>query len=172
MDKGSLQFIQLKEDTNLLPFDCGDEDLNNFLFEDAKRYLEDLMAVTYLFVDSAQQKTVAYFSGATRDGAMLASAKGVAIKVKKGPPLGNTVVLTAAQGNETAGFYEEQGHGLFTYFLLKKLQETKGDITLEQLSNYITTEVKRRSAVQGKIQTPSITPSSSLANNWQSWKLK
>lgn len=62
MDKDSLQFIQLKEDTNLLPFDCGDEDLNNFLFEDAKRYLEDLMAVTYLFVDSTQKKTVAYFS--------------------------------------------------------------------------------------------------------------
>lgn len=62
MDTGTLQFIRLKEDTNLLPFDCGDADLNNFLFEDAKHYLEDFMAVTYLFVDSTQQKTVAYFS--------------------------------------------------------------------------------------------------------------
>ena len=62
MDTSSLQFIQLKEDTNLLPFDCGDDDLNNFLFDDAKRYLEDLMAVTYLLVDTKNQKTVAYFS--------------------------------------------------------------------------------------------------------------
>ena len=114
----------------------------------------------------------ACFSGATRDGAMLAAAKGVAIKVKKGVPMGNTVALTAAQGDETAGFYEEQGHGLFTYFLLKKLQETKGDVTLEQLSSYITTEVKRRSAVQGKIQTPSIMAASAVADSWMNWKLK
>ncbi len=62
VDTSSLQFVQLKEDTPLLPFDCGDEDLNHFLFDDAKRYSEDLMAVTYLFVDTKKQQTVAYFS--------------------------------------------------------------------------------------------------------------
>ena len=55
-------FVQLSEDTPLLPFVSEDEDLNNFLMEDAKNYSRDLMAVTYLFIDKQKQQTVAYFS--------------------------------------------------------------------------------------------------------------
>ena len=114
----------------------------------------------------------ACFSGTNRDGSMLASARGVAIKVKKNTPKGNIVVLSAAQGDETAYPYQEEGHGLFTYYLLKKLQETKGDITLGELAEYVTTEVRKQSiVVNGKIQTPMATPSYS-ATNWKSWKLK
>ena len=62
MNLSSFDFLPLGEDTEILPFDCSDTDLNNFLFDDAKNYLGDLMAVTYLFVDRQAQKTVAYFS--------------------------------------------------------------------------------------------------------------
>lgn len=62
MDLSSFDFLPLGEDTEILPFDCNDVDLNNFLFDDAKNYLRDLMAVTYLFVDRQAEKTVAYFS--------------------------------------------------------------------------------------------------------------
>ena len=62
MDLSSFDFLPLGEDTEILPFDCNDADLNNFLFDDAKNYLSDLMAVTYLFVDRQANKTVAYFS--------------------------------------------------------------------------------------------------------------
>ena len=47
----SFEFIPLTEELELLPFRCRDEDLNNFLFDDAKHYLAELMAVTYLFID-------------------------------------------------------------------------------------------------------------------------
>lgn len=114
----------------------------------------------------------ACFSGATRDGKMISMAKGVALAVKPGVPQGNTVVISAAQGNETAGFYEAEGHGLFTYYLLKKLQETKGDVTLNDLSQYIIREVGRKSAVINKPQTPCVTPSATLGTDWQNWKLK
>lgn len=114
----------------------------------------------------------ACFSGATRDGKMVAQAKGVALKVEKGVPQGNTVVLSAAQGDETAGFYEEEGHGMFTYFLLKKLQETKGDVTLQDLSRYVIREVGRKSAVTSKPQTPCVIPSAAVGTDWQTWKLK
>jgi len=114
----------------------------------------------------------ACFSGATRDGKMVAQAKGVALKVKKGTPLGNTVVLSAAQGDETAGFNEEEGHGMFTYFVLKKLQETQGDVNLQDLSEYVIREVGRKSAVTNKPQTPCVTPSATIGNAWQNWKLK
>ena len=55
-------FILLKVDTEIKPFKCKDEDLNGFLLDDARKYLVDLMAVTYLLEDLSTNKTVAYFS--------------------------------------------------------------------------------------------------------------
>lgn len=110
----------------------------------------------------------ACFSGTKRDGEMLASARGVAIKVKQNKPQGNIVVLSAAQGDETAYPYKEKEHGMFTYFLLKKLQETKGDVSFGELVDYISTEVKKRSIiVNGKIQTPTVNVAPSMEDKWK-----
>lgn len=116
----------------------------------------------------------ACFSGTTRkDGKeMLVEAKGVAIKAKSGMPQGNMVVFSAAQGDETAYFNYEENHGTFTYFLLKKLQETKGDVTLQELGEYIIHEVRARGALLRLPQTPCVTPSASLDASWREWKLK
>lgn len=114
----------------------------------------------------------ACFSGANRDGKMLASERGVALKSRPGQPQGNMVVFSAAQGDETALPNDQEGHGMFTYYLLKKIQETKGDVTLKDLSQYVIREVGRTSAVINKPQTPTITPSVTLGSSWQSWKLK
>jgi tetratricopeptide (TPR) repeat protein len=114
----------------------------------------------------------ACFSGANRDGKMLASARGVAIKAKQDAPQGNMVVFSAAQGDQTAYPYKEKGHGLFTYFILKKLKETKGDVNFGELAEYVTTEVKKKSIiVNSKLQAPTTSPSSS-AKNWKNWKLR
>ena len=56
------KIVKLTMDTPLLPFHCSDEDLNNFLIEDSKNYLADLMAVTYLIIDNDHQQIAAYFS--------------------------------------------------------------------------------------------------------------
>ena len=115
----------------------------------------------------------ACFSGSKRDGGMLASARGVAIKAKKSNPLGNMVVFSAAQGDETAYPYKEQRHGMFTYYLLKKLQETKGEATLGEISDYVTNEVRKQSIViNGKMQTPTLTSSPVVGDAWRNWKLK
>ena len=115
----------------------------------------------------------ACFSGSKRENGMLASARGVAIKAKSGVPQGNMVVFSAAQGDETAYPNNDEQHGIFTYYLLKKLQETKGDVTLLDLGDYITTNVRQQSIVKnGKPQTPCVIPSASLGTEWQSWKLK
>ena len=114
----------------------------------------------------------ACFSGANRDGKMLTSARGVAIKAKQNTPQGNIVVFSAAQGNQTAYPYKEKGHGLFTYYILKKLKETKGKISLGELSEYVTTEVRKRSLItNSKLQNPTTSPSSS-AKNWKNWKMR
>ena len=114
----------------------------------------------------------ACFSGTKRESGMLASARGVAIKVRDEVPQGKLVVFTAAQGDETAYQYAEKGHGMFTYFLLKKLQESKGDVTLGELGDYITGEVKKASVVNNnKIQTPTVIPAAGMTG-WRGWKLK
>ena len=115
----------------------------------------------------------ACFSGSKREEGMLASARGVALKAKSGVPQGNMVVFSAAQGDETAYPNREQQHGLFTYYLLKKLQETAGDVSLKDLGDYITKQVSQQSLLlNSKKQTPTITPSATLGSTWQTWKLK
>ena len=136
--------------------------------------LDDLYAV--LGKMPAENVTVfmdACFSGSKREQGMLASARGVAIKARSGMPQGNMVVFSAAQSDETAYPNNEEKHGMFTYFLLKKLQETKGDVTLHELGEYITTNVSQQSILlNGKSQTPCVTPSASLDASWREWKLK
>lgn len=113
----------------------------------------------------------ACFSGTQRGENMLYSARGVALKAKKGIPTGNVVVLSAAQGDETAYPYSEQKHGLFTYYLLKKLKETKGECSLGELSQYVTSEVSKKSIiVNRKPQTPTVSAPSNF--NWINLTLK
>jgi len=114
----------------------------------------------------------ACFSGTDRDGKMLASERGIALKSTPGEPRGNMVVFSAAQSDETALPYEQEGHGMFTYYLLRKLQETKGEVTLKDLSQYVIREVGKKTAVTDKPQTPMLTPSSAVASSWKNWKLK
>jgi len=121
---------------------------------------------TLVFMDAC-------FSGAQRGEGMLASARGVVLKPKLGMPQGNMVVFSAATDQETAYPYKEKGHGLFTYFLLKKLQETKGDVTLGDLNNYLIANVSQQSiVVNRKSQTPTVTPSLSVGDGWKEMMLK
>lgn len=115
----------------------------------------------------------ACFSGAQRDGAMLASARGVVIKSKATAPKGNMVVFSAAQGDETAYPYRDKQHGLFTYFLLKKLQETEGNVTFEELGTYIAEQVGRTAITENrKTQTPIVHCAPSLIGKWEHLRLK
>lgn len=53
-------FVRLANDYPIKNFDCGNNDLNNFLFEDAKSHSNELMAITYLF--EYKNETVSFFS--------------------------------------------------------------------------------------------------------------
>lgn len=120
---------------------------------------------TYVFLDAC-------FSGAERGGSMIASARGIAIRAKASAPKGNMVVFSAAQGDETAYPYKEKGHGMFTYYLLKKLQESGGDVTLGELSDYVRSEVRKQSIVSNsKMQTPTVTASPAMNDSWQTLQL-
>ena len=55
----TLNLIRLSVAHTILPFDCGDEDLNEFLLNDAKNYLAKLLAVTYLLEN--EDRTMAFY---------------------------------------------------------------------------------------------------------------
>ena len=132
----------------------------------------------YATLGALQAKSItvfldACFSGSMRDGGMMASARGVAIKAKNNVPTGNMVVFSAASGEETAYPYKEKRHGLFTYYLLKKLQMSKGNMSLGDLQNYVADEVAKKSiVVNGKSQTPTVSASTNIGEGWKSWTLK
>ena len=116
-------------------------------------------SVTY-FIDAC-------FSGSKREGGMILEARGVAVKAKQEEVTGPLVVFSAAQGDETAFPYKEKGHGLFTYFLLEKLQQSGGAINMGDLGDYVTKQVTRNSIIEnGKPQTPSII---SPNQEWREW---
>ena len=114
----------------------------------------------------------ACFSGTTRDDEMLIAGRGVAMKVKDDIPHGNALVFTSATGAETAHSYVEKGHGLYTYYLLQKLQQSSGDVSLGELTEYVRKMVRRKSVVVNeKMQTPTVIVSPDLKDNWHELKL-
>ena len=152
----------------LLPVDADGRQIN-ICYSLSKLY-EELGAL------NAKSVTVlmdACFSGAQRGDGMLMAARAVALKPKVNAPRGNMVVMTAANGEQTAFPYNEKGHGMFTYYLLKKLRDTKGDCTLGELGNYIKTEVAKQAIVtNGREQTPALFVSPNISGSWQTMKLR
>lgn len=118
----------------------------------------------YAFLDAC-------FSGDSRNGKLL-TGRGVNIKPKKEFLNKNTVVFSAASGDETAHPYTEQSHGLFTYFLLKKIQESGGNVSLKELADYIVTNVSKLSVVNNRPQHPNINVGMQIKDSWEGINLQ
>ena len=152
----------------LMPTDGYEENISTgYKLDDLYQQLGKLPAKSItVFLDAC-------FSGVNRNDEALAQNKGARLVAKSGMPVGNMVVFAASQGNQTAFVNDKEQHGLFTYYLLKKLQESNGDVTLDELANYLTSEVNLKSLdIHEKEQIPSIIASPQVQNQWQNWKLK
>lgn len=87
----------------------------------------------------------------------IASVKGITV-TPVNPELGpNMILMTSSSGNESSIVDDQNQHGLFTYHLLKRLQEAKGEISIESLFNLVRKDVALTAIKKlNKIQTPSI----------------
>lgn len=114
----------------------------------------------------------ACFSGSQRGEGMLAEARSVALMAKtETPEYGKLVTISAATGEETAYPYDEKQHGMFSYFVMKYMKETKGRTTWGKLFEYVKTQVRQQSIVKNKKgQTPTAR-SSAEASEWRNWNL-
>jgi len=114
----------------------------------------------------------ACFSGSGRNQGLLA-ARGVKIVPKNNLISGNLIVFSASSGDQSSLPYKQKQHGMFTYFLLKKLQETSGNITYGALSNYLVNQVQLNSVkVNSKDQNPQTLFSTSISDSWENWTFK
>ncbi len=112
----------------------------------------------------------ACFSGGARNQGLVA-ARGVKIKAKENQLKGNLIVFTASSGEQSSLPYKEKQHGLFTYYFLKKLQETKGNLTYQEMSDYLIEHIGINSVrINNKEQNPQINSSPAFENSWQSLK--
>jgi hypothetical protein len=74
----------------------------------------------------------------------------------------NMTVLSASSGDQTSSTYDEKGHGLFTYFMLKGIKnedvvKKDGSIAISDLFNYLKPQVERIARKQyNNEQTPQL----------------
>ncbi len=111
----------------------------------------------------------ACFSGGAR-GQGLLTGRRVKIKPKTEVLSGNIVVFTASSEKQSALAYEEQQHGLFTYFILKKWQNTNGNIKYGDFFDYLDEKIGIQSVlINEKEQTPQVNISSTVKDQWREW---
>lgn len=112
----------------------------------------------------------ACFSGIDRDGEAIIESRGVVRVQDPANPnslKGNTVVFSATGSDQMAFPYKEKQHGLFTYYILKKIQQTDGDACLGEVFNYVQDNVGKEALKQhSKSQTPTVA-ASVMASEWK-----
>lgn len=102
------------------------------------------------------------FSGGGGRSVLAKGAKPLVITINAPNIQNNIAVMTASTGDQISSAYEEKGHGLFTYFLLKGIKtedvvKTDGSIKMDDLFGYIKPQVERIARKQyNNEQTPQL----------------
>ncbi|NOU17827.1 MAG: caspase family protein [Bacteroidales bacterium] len=111
----------------------------------------------------------ACFSGGGREGGLV-SARGVRIKPREDEAVGNIVVFTACSGEQSSLPFSEKGHGMFTYYFLKKLKDCKGKVSYKDMFDYLKENVSIESLrTNYKEQDPQLNSSPNLQKSWEGW---
>ena len=150
---------------HLIPVDVSGGDLSRAInLQELYKDLGNLKAkkVT-VFLDAC-------FTGGGRESGLMAS-RGVKVKPKEGSLGGSLVVFSASSGDQSSLPFNKEKHGVFTYHLLKALQDAEGDISYGSLYDAINIEVNKTTLRnQGMEQTPKVNTSSKVINDWRNWK--
>ncbi len=161
---------EVTKEAYLMPVDVSGKNANEGIL--LKSFYEKLTEFpserVTVFIDAC-------FSGGARNQGLLA-ARGVKINPKvdaDGAITGKLVVFSASSGEQSSLPYKAQQHGIFTYYLLKKLKESGGNVTYAELSEYITEKVSLQSLlINDKEQNPKVNVSTNSQEVWKTWTIK
>jgi hypothetical protein len=104
------------------------------------------------------------FSGAGGRSVLAKGARPLVTQIDAAVPASDKlVVLAASAGDEITGTLESQGHGLFTYYLLKGLNERGGRSSARALYDFLKPKVQDAARRDGRDQTPQLQPASESA---------
>jgi len=149
----------------LIPVDISASDLSSAI------NLSDLYRT---FSESKAKKITVFldacFTGGARSQGLVAS-RGIKISPKKDNLNGNLVVFSASSDKQSSLPYYEQAHGMFTYFLLDKLQSSRGKCTYSELFDYVNQKVSLNALkINEKEQNPKVNTSQNVNEDWGNWK--
>ncbi len=157
---------EVSKEPFIIPVDVSGTNLNSAikLADIYKKFSETGAQRVTVFLDAC-------FSGGGRDAGLL-TVRGVKVKPKNEMISGNMVVFSASSGEQSSLPYKDEQHGMFTYFLLKKLQETKGNVSYGDIAISVKDKVSIESLrINNKEQDPSVQVSINVADTWEDWKL-
>jgi hypothetical protein len=119
----------------------------------------------YQRLDALKARTVivaldACFSGSGGRSVLAKGTRPLVSKIRLGLEGGRVLSLTASGPSQVSGTLDEQGHGLFTYYLLKGLNgaaaDANGRVTSRGLHGYLAPKVQDEAQRQNREQTPQI----------------
>lgn len=110
----------------------------------------------------------ACFSGGARNKELVAM-KGVKVKASVSNVPNNLVVMTSSSGQESSAVFRDKQHGLFTYYLLKSLKESKGNQSYQATWNEVRERVALEATRMNKIQTPQLLLGSGITTKGKEW---
>lgn len=122
------------------------------------------------------EKTIVFldacFTGGARNSGLIAS-RGIRIVPKEESLKGNLVVFSSSSEKQSSKSYYDKRHGLFTYFLTQKLIESKGEVNLGELDEYLQRVVPIKSILINKTeQNPKTNISANILDEWKNWKIE
>lgn len=141
-------------------------------------YLPAAIKLSFLYeqltANKSKKVTVfldACFSGGAREQGLI-SARGIRHTTQSTYMKGNIVVFSASSGTQSALPWKEKQHGMFTYYLLKKIKETKGRMEYGDLDTYVSQQVKLQSwKINNKDQSPKVLCSPDIKDKWKKFKM-
>jgi hypothetical protein len=152
---------EVTKEAYLIPVDVSGTNLQSAIkLQDVYKSLTEFeSAGVTAFIDAC-------FSGGARNQEMV-KARGVKVVPRGDFIEGGIVAFSASSGNQSSNAFNEQKHGIFTYYLLKALQESKGEINYKTFWEGLKRTVSFESIkVNSKEQDPQVMVGKLLEKNW------
>jgi hypothetical protein len=145
----------------LVPWDGDPKFLENTAYPIAQLY----KSLAALKVQKVLVALDSCFSGAGGRSVIARGTRPLVMKIDTSIPeeAGSLAVLSASAGDQITGADDSQGHGLFTYYLLRALNGTDGKISVKDAYASLVPKVEDAARRQNREQTPQFVPGSGAA---------